>query len=143
MTDQEPPVGTAVNVTAWRLQAREFARYFIVCVLALLFDMATLAALTELAGWHYLLANVVAFVIGATLAYLGSVLWAFSSRRIEHASLEYVLFAAVGVGGLLVNSGCLWLFTEIGGVYYLVSKVGAGGFSFMFNFLVRKFLLFR
>lgn len=126
-----------------RAQAAEFIRYFAVCMAALAVDMGLLAALTELAGWYYLVANAVAFLTGSIVAYYGSIRWAFAKRRLGRAHVEFALFAVIGIGGLGVNSAALWLLTDLLGLYYLISKVAAAGMSFMFNFLVRKFFLFR
>jgi len=49
----------------------------------------------------------------------------------------------VGVVGLGLNEGLLWLFTDRLQVYYLASKCIAASLVFFWNFGMRKALLFR
>ena len=121
----------------------EFSRYFLVSVVALAIDYALLIGLTELVGLHYLVSNLLASAAGVTAAYVGSLLWVFKRRRLHNRAAEYVIFVIVGVGGLGVNEAVLWLLTEFAGLHYALSKIGASGLSFVFNYVVRKVLLFR
>ncbi len=121
----------------------EFGRYFLVSLVALGIDYALLIGLTELFGMHYLVSNLVASAAGITAAYAGSLLWVFKRRRLHNRSAEYVIFVIVGVGGLGVNEAVLWLLTDFAGLHYALSKIGASGLSFVFNYVVRKILLFR
>ena len=121
----------------------EFSRYFLVSVVALAIDFALLIGLTELVGLHYLVSNLLASAAGVTAAYVGSLLWVFKRRRLHNRAAEYVIFVIVGVGGLGVNEAVLWLLTDFAGLHYALSKIGASGLSFIFNYVVRKVLLFR
>jgi putative flippase GtrA len=121
----------------------EFARYFIVSLAALCLDAAALFALTEGAGLHFLWANAAGFALGTAAAYLGSVRWVFSRRRVADRGLEFGAFAAIGVGGLLVNEAALWLGAAAAGFALPVAKLGAAGASFLFNYGVRRAMLFR
>ena len=53
-----------------------------------------------------------------------------------------ITFSVVGLGGLLVTQLVLWVGIELMGSNPEVSKVSAAGFTFLFNFMVRKLLLF-
>lgn len=83
------------------------------------------------------------FTAGSVLAYLGCVRWVFRTRRLGSRRAEFAAFTAIGVVGVGVNSGTLWALTELGGIHYLVSKIGASGVSFLCGYLLRRFLLFR
>ena len=72
-----------------------------------------------------------------------SVVWVFDTRRVASKAAEYALFVLVGVVGLALNEGLLWVFTETLGLHYLVSKVVAATLIFGWNFGARKLLLFR
>ncbi len=121
----------------------EFWRYFGVSVVALAVDFGLLVTLTELFGVHYLLSGGAAFLAGAGTAYIGSVRWAFAHRRLANPGREMALFALIGVGGLGVNEVMLWSLTDLLAFHYTVSKLGAAGAGFLFNFGARKYLLFR
>ncbi len=126
-----PPAGIA-----------EFVRYFAVSAAALGVDFACLLVLVE-AGIHYLAANALAFACGAVAAYVGSVRWAFSRRRLADRSLEFALFAGVGVAGLVVNELVLWAGVSVAATSLTYAKLGAAGASFLFNYGVRRAILFR
>ncbi|MDP6345247.1 MAG: GtrA family protein [Alphaproteobacteria bacterium] len=124
------------------IDAGELPRYFVVSGVALAADVTALYLLSQWFGAHYLIANPIAFILGAVVAYLGSVHWAFRSRRLQNAGLEFAIFAAIGVAGLVVNEAVLWLGIEVAALSLLLAKFGAAGASFAFNFVVRKLLLF-
>ena len=109
---------------------------------ALAVDLGLLALLSGVFGAHYLVANPIAFALGALVAYLGSVHWAFKNRRVSNSGLELLIFVAIGVGGLAVNEGILWLGMEVAALSLLFAKLGAAVTSFIFNFVVRKMVLF-
>ncbi len=121
----------------------ELWRYFLVSCLALGVDFALLIALTELLGLNYLISGAVSFLAGAVVAYLGSVLWVFSARRFSDRGQEVAVFILIGVGGLGLNELVLWSLTEYVALHYSVSKLGAAGAGFVFNFVARKVILFR
>ena len=123
--------------------AGEFARYFAAGLVALCVDFALYVGLTELAGWHYLFSATAAFCVGLTTVYLFSVFWVFRERRFKRRSHEFLLFAAIGVIGLALTAGVLYVLTDSLGLDYRVSKIAAVGLVFMFNFVCRKLFLFR
>jgi putative flippase GtrA len=58
-------------------------------------------------------------------------------RRLEF--LAYFAFASIG---LCLNGAAMYLFTGLGGLHYLLSRLLAGALVFAFNFAMRKFVLF-
>jgi putative flippase GtrA len=125
-----------------RSHGPEFLRYFIVSVGGLALDFAILIALTEGAGFHYLVSNAIAFTVGTTVGYAVCVAWVFETRRLSSRHWEYTAFLVIGVAGLALNEAALWALVEGGGLHYVAAKVGASGASFGFNYLARKRLLF-
>jgi putative flippase GtrA len=106
-------------------------------------DFGALALLTEGARVHYLLSAGISFLMGTSVSYLLSILWVFPERRYSSRGVEYALFVLVGLVGLGLNEGLLWILTEKVRIYYLGSKVIAATLIFFWNFGARKFLLFR
>jgi putative flippase GtrA len=121
----------------------EFGRYFVVSLFALATDYGLLLLFHGVLGLYLLLGNAISFSIGAIVAYLGSIFWVFGHRRLDRPEREFLMFFVIGLGGLLINEAVLWLFTATGGIPYQFSKIFAAGSSFVFNFIVRKWLLFR
>ena len=122
--------------------AGEFGRYFAAGILALGVDFSLYVALTELAGWHYLASATAAFCTGLVTIYFFSILWVFRERGLRRKTHEFALFAVIGIAGLGLTVGALYLLTEIFGLDYRFSKIVSTGLVFLFNFGCRKFFLF-
>ena len=106
-------------------------------------DFGLLVLLTEVVHLHYLVSNIFAFMTGTSLLYVLSIFWVFSRRTIQSRHLEYWLFIFIGVAGVGFNELFIWLFTEKVHIYYLYSKIIAGSIVFFWNFLSRRFILFK
>jgi putative flippase GtrA len=106
-------------------------------------DFGLLVLLTEVVHLHYLVSNIIAFMTGTSLLYILSIFWVFSRRAIQSRHLEYWLFILIGVVGVGFNELFIWLFTEKVHIYYLYSKIIAGSIVFFWNFLSRRYILFR
>lgn len=122
---------------------RQLYRYTLVGGFAFLIDFATLYCFTEFLAIHYLVSAAVAFLAGLITNYLLSIRWVFEHRSFTSAKREFIIFAVIGVFGLMMNELCIWFFTEKAEFHYLASKIGAAGFVFLWNFVARKVILFR
>jgi len=118
-------------------------RYLVVGLVALGVDVTLLVLLTESAGLHYLLSAALAFLCGLIVNYVLSIAWVFKYRSMSDKRVEFVVFAMVGIAGLGLLELMMWSMTELAGVNYLISKAGATVLVFSWNFLGRRFLLFR
>lgn len=63
-------------------------------------------------------------------------------QRLNDRRSEFGLFALVGVAGLLLTEALLWLLVKQIGVDPLMAKLTSAGGVFLFNFMLRKSLLF-
>jgi putative flippase GtrA len=120
----------------------EFLRYFVASGGALGVDFGLYQATLHLGG-GYPVAALIGFAAGAVVAYLASVAWVFEARSIRSPGAEFGVFVAVGVAGLLLTEALLRV--EIGqfGMPPGWSKLCAAGVVFVFNFALRKAILFR
>jgi putative flippase GtrA len=66
----------------------------------------------------------------------------FNHRRIKDRRIEFLSFAGIGGAGLIINAAVIFAAVKYFGVHYLVAKCIAAGFTFAFNFLARRQLLF-
>ena len=119
----------------------EFIRYFACSALALAID-ATLYGLCLRLGMAYQGAAVAGFVGGVSTAYLLSVRWAFNRRSIANPQVEFLIFLGVGIAGLGLTEALLWLQIGVLGMGPLAAKLLAAVGVFLFNFGMRKALLF-
>lgn len=121
---------------------QEFIRYTLASAIALLVDLLTLYALTEWFGAHYLISASAGFVLGAVIAYILSIYWCFSHRSCNDTRVEFLLFVIIGLSGLLLNNMMMWALTDLVGIYYMYSKFFTTGAVFLFNYTMRRKLLF-
>lgn len=116
--------------------------YGLVSAVALAVDVSVLQGLVKLAGWHYLLASACAFAAGASVAYLLSVRFVFQSHKIDNRPLEFGYFVTLGLAGLLVNAGALFVAVSAVGLGLMTAKLLAAVCTFATNFTLRRQLLF-
>jgi putative flippase GtrA len=138
---QEPEAEDAWAAAVSRL-ALQFLQYVVVGGIAFVVDFTTLFVLTELAGLHYLVSASCGFTLGLAVNYVLCIRWIFDFRSVEKASHEFALFSLIGLIGLLLNNALLYVQTEFIGLHYLTAKLIAAAIILLFNFSLRRYLLF-
>jgi len=137
----EPATDTATNRAAstWLVQ---FARYLVVGGFSFLVDFAVMVALKELVGVGYLTAASIGFVFGLVMNYVLSVTWVFDSRSVSNRGFEFLVFTAVGLCGLGLNELIMFVGVTNWAFDYRLVKIVAVALLLVWNFGVRKLLLF-
>jgi putative flippase GtrA len=120
----------------------QFFRYGFVGGIAFLCDSSTLWLATSGLGLHYLLSNIVGFSVGLAVNYWLSVRWVFEKRKFSSGSVQFGLFALVGIVGVGISELAMWLLTERVGWHYMASKLAATVLVYLWNFSIRKLLIF-
>jgi putative flippase GtrA len=134
---------TLTRKIIYHVNRTEFSRYLLAGSLTFLADFMILILLTEFAGFNYLWSNLVGVFVGIVVSYLLCIKWVFLNRRYNQVVLEFPLFIITCLVGVLLNELMLWLLVEFGEVYYLTAKIIVTAVIFVFNFLLKKTLLFR
>ena len=116
----------------------QFARYFGVAGIGYVFDFGTLLVLHELLHVHYLIAAATGFIVGLVVLYVLSNLYVFKDSKIKSKSLEFGIFALIGVIGLGILSVSMWILTGLLGINYLLSKIVGTIFVYTWNFFARR-----
>lgn len=118
----------------------EAARYLAASVAALALDASLLFVLAScgLAPW---LAGALAYLAGLVLIYKLSTRWVFVHREVADHRREFLVFAALGGVGLVLNSLTLYVATAAG-LALPIAKAIAAGIGFAANFVSRKLVLF-
>ena len=121
---------------------RELMLYGFASALALGIDWGLLLALTALAV-NYLVASATGFVSGIAITYVLSVSMVFRHRPVADRRREFVGFIGVGLAGLILTQGLMALW--VGGLHLHpgLAKIPTAGIVFVFNFTVRRALLFK
>lgn len=118
----------------------QFAQYFGAALIGLFFDFATLVILKEVFNLNYLLAAAGGFILGLVVVFVLSDKFVFSNPKIKSKHLNFILFGVIGLVGLGLLSFFMWLFTGVIGINYIISKVLATVFVYMWNFFARRSL---
>jgi putative flippase GtrA len=129
-------------ISITRIMLRQFVRYVVVGGLAFVVDFSVLFLLTEELGLHYLVSASIAFLLGIVTNYLLCIAWIFDYRALNNRAHEFALFFAIGIAGLLLNNLLMFILTEFLDCHYLLSKAGAAALILIFNFSLRRSLLF-
>lgn len=118
-------------------------RYIVVGGTAFVVDFGLLALLVEVSNISVSIAVVPAFIAGLLVNYLLSIRWVFASRNITNRRIEFTIFAIIGVVGLLINELSIWSIHFGLGYHWAYSKIVATVLVLIWNFGMRKVLLFR
>lgn len=120
----------------------QFFRYIFVGGFAFLADAFTLWLCEK---WmNYMIAAAIAFVVGLAVNYALSILFVFSeSSKVKNKVKEFIVYGIIGIIGLLITEGIMYLFTDVFGFYFLISKIIAAAIVLVWNFAARKIVLYN
>lgn len=128
----------------------EFIKYCFVGGLAFLADIGTIFVCKEyiLSAFPFglYLSVIIGFIVGLTVNYILSVIFVFTGAK-EAVKGEQVVFfiqfAVIGIIGLLMTEGLMFLGVEFFKINYLIVKVFAAGVVLMWNYGARKYLIVK
>jgi putative flippase GtrA len=125
-----------------RMVIQEALRYAAVSTCGLTVDITILFILVHYFSWWYLAAATASFLAGLVVGYALSVTLVFKYRRLKDRRVEFASFAAIGAVGIAINAVAISFGVKYLGLHYLIAKCGAAGFTFVWNFVARRQLLF-
>ncbi|WP_367269925.1 GtrA family protein [uncultured Methanobrevibacter sp.] len=117
-------------------------RYIFVGGTAFVVDFFFLYFFSDICGIYYLISAVLSFIISVLVNYLMSTKWVFNQDNIQNKVLEFNLFILISTIGLGFTEILLYFFTDIVGLYYLISKVIAAIIVLFWNFLARRVMFY-
>lgn len=117
-------------------------RYVFVGGTAFVVDFFFLYFFSDVCGIYYLISAVLSFIISVLVNYIMSTKWVFNQDNIENKVLEFNLFILISTIGLGFTEILLYFFTDIMGIYYLVSKVISAIIVLFWNFLARRVMFY-
>lgn len=121
--------------------SREFLLYFAASAAALALDTAVFNLGLHL-GFSLAWSACLGFSLGLMLIYTLSTRLVFAQHRLAERRIEFALFALIGVAGLLLTEALLWLLVQQLGIAPMTAKLASACGVFLFNFGLRKALLF-
>ena len=127
----------------------QFISYFCVGGLAAIVEWVMFFLFSSVFKIEYLIATILAFIFSTTANWLLGKLMTFKdSKKYEgKAAKEGLLIFAVSGIGLLFNLLLMYIFVDIIGLntdlLMTASKIMATGIVFIWNFLIRKFWIYK
>lgn len=121
---------------------RQVLRFGIVGVLSAASEFGLLILLVEKFGLGYMQANFIAFCLVVIGNYIASRLWIFGAGAFSK-SIEFISFFAVVLIGLGINQLSMYFWVETFALDYRFAKVLALGLVIVWNFLAKKYFVFR
>ncbi|GEM_PF-1605872 len=125
--------------------ALQVPRALVVAAVAAAVDVGVLAAVVEGLGVAPWLAACVGYFAGGLVQYAASETWVFgghTDRRWGTLS-RFLSFQLLSVGGLVVTWAVMAVGNEWLGIHYLVAKGAALGLAFFYNYLSRRWWVYR
>ena len=130
---------------------KEFLRYLVVGGTAFLVDYATLYLLSHfvfrsMGDIGVYLATAIGFVAGLTYNYILSLIWVFQcakERRQGRSVGGFALFALIGIIGLLLTEGGMYVGFQLLQIHYMIVKLFVAAIVLLWNYGARKLLIFR
>lgn len=140
----------------------QFFRSLFVGGVATVADMAVLILFRELVGLSEDISAVFGFIVGLAVNYVISTFWVFAKAKVKSRTLDFIVFAVIGIIGLgltqliiapfsvegIFGEGILVSNAVFGSLiptdkYYIVGKMLAVVLVYMWNFFARKFILYN
>lgn len=118
----------------------QFFRYLFVGGFAAIVNIGSLYIFKEFANMHYLLANVLGFILGLITNYILSKWLVFAKENKMNGIIEFATYTIIGVVGLGLDTLFIWIFTDKVKLYYMLSKIVSTALVFIWNFFARKAL---
>ncbi|MDR2011219.1 MAG: GtrA family protein [Bacteroidales bacterium] len=117
-------------------------RYTFVGGFAFLVDFGLLTFCKEILDLHLLVSTTIGFTAGLIVNYIISIFWVFTKSKYKNKKIEFLIFSIVGIVGLGLTNLFMWVFTDIVGIHYMISKVITTILVYLWNFFGRKYTLF-
>jgi len=116
-------------------------RALLVSVFALAIDFGLYALCLQI-GMPALLAALIGYLAGGVLQYVLCSWWVFSTS-LKNDALGFVAFSVLSLVGLGITEIVILIVHDGLGIHPYPAKIAAVGLAFTWNFLSRKYLLFR
>ncbi len=123
---------------------RRILKFVMVGISGICVNTGILFGLTEFLRIPYLVSAIFAIELSIISNFLLNNMWTWKDRlkkRLFHRVLQYHI--SVGMTALFANWVLLILFTEVFGLYYLLSNLIGIGVGTLFNFVINDLWTFR
>jgi len=135
----------------WRQLIKEFARYLVVGGTAFLVDYGVLFVFSHfvfqsMGDIGIYLATALGFVAGLVYNYILSLLWVFQGAKARNQGKSvgaFLLFAIIGIIGLLLTEGGMYVGYQLLHIHYMIVKLFVAAVVLLWNYGARKIMIFK
>ncbi len=121
----------------------QFCRYVLVGGIAALVDWSILYLITQ-SGLYYMFSAIISFLAGLFVNFILSKKLVFKAMNNKTGIvIEFLIYALIGIIGLGITLVLMYFFTEKLEFFYMLSKIIATVIVLVWNFLARKFMLYK
>ena len=119
----------------------QLIKFGFVGFLCFFIDWGIMVFLTEVFGINPLISSTISFTVSVTVNYILSVTFVFETDKNANKGSQFVIFVLLSIVGLGANELCMWLGTDLLGIHYMITKVGATAVVMVYNFITRKIFI--
>ncbi|ADQ80551.1 GtrA family protein [Paludibacter propionicigenes WB4] len=121
----------------------KFFKAQVASLTATLVDFSITYILTSFVGFSYILSSGIGVVCGGVVNFTLGRYWVFSAENEKKAD-QIPRYMLVWLSSMLLNMGGIIFFTEIVGLYYLISKIATAVIvGVFFNYYLQKTFVFK
>ena len=118
------------------------ARYIVAGVIGVVVNVGVLYGLTHFLGMWYLAASMVSFVVSLLVSFALQKMWTFQDRGMQVAGRQFLVYLAIALFNLGLNSLCMYFFTSILGIWYVISQLLSSGLIAISSFFLYRAFVF-
>jgi len=117
---------------------KQILKFGVVGGTAFLIDFGLFALLTHF-GMHYLIAQVISFIVSLAFNYWASIKWVFDAKK--QTLKEIITFVILSIIGLGINSVILYIGIDLMLFHELIVKLISTFIVMVYNFITRKLII--
>lgn len=120
---------------------KHFIKYAMIGITGVSIDMVMFYVLNKNVGMHYQLSNVISVSCGITNNFLLNAFFNFKMK--DRLLIRFFQFYSIGLFGLLISAGLLYLFVEHFLILEIVAKIMTVGVVTIIQFNLNKIFTFK
>ena len=121
---------------------KELALYIIFGVLTTLVNIISYFIFAGVLGFHYILSNIIAWVLSVLFAYITNRIWVFESEN-SNILKEILLFFTARLSSGIIDTALMYLFIDVFLLGDFISKIIIQIIVIVLNYIFSKFLVFK
>jgi len=118
-----------------------FLKFFIAGGFCGLLDLLLLYFFTDIFGLWYLHSGILSFIIVSVISFLLNKKITFRDKN-ENYKSQYLRYVFIILIGMIINNSFLYVFTDILGIWYVISRVFSSLIALIWNYTASKKFVF-